>query len=894
MPKVIKKILLSLSLTFALAIIVLAVVLIQPQLLRGLIHSGAQRYAGLDVELSDFRSHINPLRFEISGLQIANPEWPRPELLTLANIRIAMTENPFGKEPFWTLSAENLNINVAKNDSGAFNWISSKLPASTEPEVVEEVSSDESILPGDFNFKRIDIKAVTLIWRDQHDKESRVYLPEISGERIDAGNGDFHIGLDYLKQHFELNSTIHIFDPKAGILKYSLAIKHRDLDLNSEGKLILSPNLDGSTLSLKVDLRSADALAKLSGSELPTLPNIRLSTAIAIKPDYEFGDIILKLNNSEVRGKVTVDAKTSAVKAKLSSANLDIDSLLPPSSADVDTGKAANTPTTVSTQTEEAEMDWAWLDTTKVALDLDIKKLNAAGWQVTNLKTQAKLSSPLTLKLSAGKITEIATQRALNDVVAKLELTPLAKSTQGADAEIQLILAQQSMSASASGKLNLNGSAGTSLQIKANTENSKALWTLAQQPWQEAGAIALAADFKAEASSYTIKGKAAMAKQNIDFNLNFKPASAELAIAELDGNLALRRIDLAFISSPKPVNALTDSPKSKAKKTKIISDETLDLSALKSINANIKLELEDINTGYNLIRTATLSPTLKDGVFKLKNTTVNFDGGEMKLALKFNSAEALPSLDLRLSIDGDDYGKLGLEPAAGIIKGHGRIRIDANTKGASPHQLAANMDAKLDAKISDLIAQGNALNLIGSDLLSETIDKLNPFSEKKTSTDIECIAIHFKGKNGKLISDDGIALETRQTKIIGTGHLDLGKEQLLFGVSPIARTGVGINVGAAAGLVRLGGTFSKPKIVADPAGMFTSGLSTGAAIYTGGLSLLAQGLLKRAIYAGSACDGDIDSIPTAKELPDKLLKPALPPEEMLPARQTPTATSPGA
>lgn len=175
-----------------------------------------------------------------------------------------------------------------------------------------------------------------------------------------------------------------------------------------------------------------------------------------------------------------------------------------------------------------------------------------------------------------------------------------------------------------------------------------------------------------------------------------------------------------------------------------------------------------------------------------------------------------------------------------------------------------------------LVAEGNALNLIGSDVLSETIDKLNPFSEKKTSTEIECIAVHFDGKRGKFISDDGIALETAQTKIIGTGNVDLGKEQLLFGVSPIARTGVGINVGAAAGLVRLGGTFSKPKIVADPSGMFTSGLSTGAAIYTGGLSLLAQGLLKRAIYAGSACDGAIDEIPTVEELPEELLKPRLP------------------
>ena len=72
--------------------------------------------------------------------------------------------------------------------------------------------------------------------------------------------------------------------------------------------------------------------------------------------------------------------------------------------------------------------------------------------------------------------------------------------------------------------------------------------------------------------------------------------------------------------------------------------------------------------------------------------------------------------------------------------------------------------------------------------------------------------------------------------------------------------------------------------------MFTSGLSTGAAIYTGGLSLLAQGLLKRAIYAGSACDGDIDDIPTVEELPEEILNPVAP-DAQTPQQNTPAPTT---
>ncbi len=265
---------------------------------------------------------------------------------------------------------------------------------------------------------------------------------------------------------------------------------------------------------------------------------------------------------------------------------------------------------------------------------------------------------------------------------------------------------------------------------------------------------------------------------------------------------------------------------------------------------------------------------MKKGVLTLSDSRILTNGGEAQLSARLDANGERPQLRSEIRVDGSDYGKLGLEKAAGIRGGTGDIRLNLRASGNSPADLAASLNGQVDIKITDLEAKGNALNLIGSDVLTETFNKLNPFREKRSTTQIECLAVHFKGNDGKFISNDGIALETEASKIIGTGHIDFANEELRFGISPIARKGVGINVGAAAGLVRLGGSFSKPRVEADPGGMFTSGLSTGAAIYTGGLSLVAQGLMKRALYSGSACDGALEEIPSADELPPELLQPA--------------------
>ena len=97
-------------------------------------------------------------------------------------------------------------------------------------------------------------------------------------------------------------------------------------------------------------------------------------------------------------------------------------------------------------------------------------------------------------------------------------------------------------------------------------------------------------------------------------------------------------------------------------------------------------------------------------------------------------------------------------------------------------------------------------------------------------------------------------METSKMEIVGDGTIDLNSEKLDIGFTPNAKSGVGINIGSLVKFLKVGGTLAAPRPAADAGGLLKSGLAIGAAISTGGASVVAEGLAKRALGAGSICD----------------------------------------
>jgi hypothetical protein len=87
--------------------------------------------------------------------------------------------------------------------------------------------------------------------------------------------------------------------------------------------------------------------------------------------------------------------------------------------------------------------------------------------------------------------------------------------------------------------------------------------------------------------------------------------------------------------------------------------------------------------------------------------------------------------------------------------------------------------------------------------------------------------------------------------IVGGGDIDFNTEQLNIEFNTKPRAGVGISASSIVSpFVKLKGTFASPSIALDKKGALLSG---GAAVATGGLSLLVQSIAGRATAEGDQC-----------------------------------------
>ena len=89
--------------------------------------------------------------------------------------------------------------------------------------------------------------------------------------------------------------------------------------------------------------------------------------------------------------------------------------------------------------------------------------------------------------------------------------------------------------------------------------------------------------------------------------------------------------------------------------------------------------------------------------------------------------------------------------------------------------------------------------------------------------------------------------------MVADGHVDLGTEKIKLNLTPKARKGVGVDVSSLVKFINLGGNLSEPKPVISAAGLLESAAVVGAAVSTGGASLVATSVLEKTVANVDVC-----------------------------------------
>jgi AsmA family protein len=338
-------------------------------------------------------------------------------------------------------------------------------------------------------------------------------------------------------------------------------------------------------------------------------------------------------------------------------------------------------------------------------------------------------------------------------------------------------------------------------------------------------------EFKASAGSSTLTGKVAVhtggARPKVVFDLN----APTLALA-----------DLALPShAPAASKAATHAKY-------VFSEEPVDLAALKAVDAEGEIAIGALTLadGRRLDQ-VRVKLALANGKLDVSNLQASLFGGSVVARMQIDATRA-PDAALTLHADAQNLDLGTLLAAAGVKRelrgGKTEFKADLSARGSSPRQWAGSASGNVLA----VAGPATIVNPKGStDVpLDRLLEAVNPFRGVDATTELHCAVIRLPLKDGVALIDRSIAAETNKFGATASGTVDFRNETLDLSVKPQVRQGIPIAVPQVAQLVHFRGSLSSPSVGIDATASAETVARLGAAVYTGGLSILGESLLAKA------------------------------------------------
>jgi len=185
------------------------------------------------------------------------------------------------------------------------------------------------------------------------------------------------------------------------------------------------------------------------------------------------------------------------------------------------------------------------------------------------------------------------------------------------------------------------------------------------------------------------------------------------------------------------------------------------------------------------------------------------------------------------------------------------MSLKLETAGASPRELASVANGRI------LITQGpgkmdNAMmEMYSGDIFAQLFGALDPLAKDEECSNWDCTIVSANMGDGQ-VTFDGMLAQGEKVMIVGGGSIDLKTEKLNVEFNTKPRSGVGMSADLLVKpFVKLKGTLASPGIGLNEKGTLLSG---GAAIATGGTSLLVETAVDRATAEGDQCEKTLEIV----------------------------------
>jgi len=233
----------------------------------------------------------------------------------------------------------------------------------------------------------------------------------------------------------------------------------------------------------------------------------------------------------------------------------------------------------------------------------------------------------------------------------------------------------------------------------------------------------------------------------------------------------------------------------------VFSDEPLGLDGLRSLDAFVRYDADNVNAEDIPLNSLDLNAELNDGVLVVEPLTLSIGQGKAKGRLTIDVRPEPPTGQAHLSVTGmrlspilrkADFPQIA-QDSAGTLGG----KLDLHFDGSSLGAIAADLEGKLELAMSGGKLDMLAVELLGLDAGEAAVAAL----VESDQVDMNCTYVRFDSDQG-VAKLEQLLISTRDSNITGGGTIQLDSEKLdltfkahakdfslLSGNSPVQLTG---------------------------------------------------------------------------------------------------------
>lgn len=224
-------------------------------------------------------------------------------------------------------------------------------------------------------------------------------------------------------------------------------------------------------------------------------------------------------------------------------------------------------------------------------------------------------------------------------------------------------------------------------------------------------------------------------------------------------------------------------------------------------------------------RTVNFNYSLRDE--KKHSLTVNGNGIDVVKFYKLFTAKSVPF-------------------RSGIFK----LNIKLSTLGLNSVDILKQLQGRIYLHSNNIIIENKKLSHLGNDIALATVQAfLSPFKKQKKTDKLTCVTLNLPIKHGAATFKNNLALETASIVATAQGSVSLVNNSVNMKLFLVPRKEIIMSLSSFSDKIVIQGSIFSPKVStgSSSTGLLKTGANVGAAVVTGGLSLLAKGLYSIAV-----------------------------------------------